>query len=164
MGVAMINIKILGKNKELFNCVCRSIERYGDKLCRGVSISTVSGAYDKLPSSCIAVFCNDFKGKIVTENFLAIFSSENRYAIEMLNGSNNIAISCGMSLRDTLSTASITDDKRMISLQRAICTVDGELIEPRDFYIKSEYELYASLAASAVLLLLGIIPENGFEI
>lgn len=162
----MINIKILGKDKELFDCVCKSVERYEDRLCKHntISISTASGALDKLPSSCIAVFCNSFKGKIEGDNFLAIFSSENHNVIEMLSGSGNIAISCGMSLKDTLSTASITDEKKMISLQRAICTVDGEFIEPRDFYIKSEYELYSSLAASAVLLLLGIIPENGFEI
>ena len=51
----------------------------------------------------------------------------------------------------------------MVSLQRAICTIDGEIIEPRDFYIKSSYELYSSLATSAILILLGAIPEEGFE-
>lgn len=161
----MINIKILGKNKELFNCVCKSVERYGDMLCkrRSISISTASETFNELSDSSIAVFCSGFKGKVCGKKFLAILSSENRNAIDMLNGSGNIAISCGMSLKDTLSTASITDEKRMVSLQRAICTIDGEIIEPRDFYIKSNYELYASLAASAILLLLGAIPENGFE-
>ncbi|MBE5713518.1 MAG: hypothetical protein EGR22_04915 [Ruminococcaceae bacterium] len=101
--------------------------------------------------------------RIYGENFLAIFSSENRNAIDMLNGSGNIAISCGMSLKDTFSTASITDEVSMVSLQRAICTIDGEIIEPRDFYIKSSYELYSSLATSAILILLGAIPEEGFE-
>lgn len=81
----------------------------------------------------------------------------------MLNGSSNIAISCGMSLKDTLSTASIADEMNMVSLQRAIRTIDGELIEPRDFYIKGNCELYSSLASSAILLLLGVTPENGFE-
>lgn len=68
-----------------------------------------------------------------------------------------------MSLKDTFSTASITDEVSMVSLQRAICTIDGEIIEPRDFYIKSSYELYSSLATSAILILLGAIPEEGFE-
>ncbi|MCI5655098.1 MAG: hypothetical protein SOT80_04785 [Candidatus Pseudoruminococcus sp.] len=161
----MINIKILGKNKELFNCVCKSIERYGDMICkqRSISISTASEAFNELSGSSIAVFCSGFKGKIYGENFLAIFSSENRNAIDMLNGSSNIAISCGMSLKDTLSTASIADEMNMVSLQRAIRTIDGELIEPRDFYIKGNCELYSSLASSAILLLLGVTPENGFE-
>lgn len=67
------------------------------------------------------------------------------------------------SLKDTFSTASITDEVSMVSLQRAIRTIDGEIIEPRDFYIKSSYELYSSLATSAILILLGAIPEDGFE-
>lgn len=161
----MINIKILGKNKELFNCVCNSIEHYGDMLCkrRSISISTASETFNELSGNSIAVFCSNFKGKIYGENFLAIFSSENRNAIDMLNGSGNIAISCGMSLKDTFSTASITDEVSMVSLQRAIRTIDGEIIEPRDFYIKSSYELYSSLATSAILILLGAIPEEGFE-
>lgn len=162
----MISIKILGKDKELFESIRSSIERYGNRICNreSIVISLTFEDYEEISSSSIVVFCNNFSNKLNGKSYLAIFSSENHHAIEALNGSGNIAISCGMSAKDTLSTASITDEKRMVSLQRTIRSIDGEIIEPRDFYIKSKYKLYASLAASAVLLLLGIMPEDGFEI
>lgn len=161
----MVNIKIFGKNKELFDCVCKSIESYGDRLCKRRSIS-ISTAFEgnELSAGSIAVFCGGFRGKVRGENFPAIFSSDNSGAIATLSGKSGAAISCGMSLRDTLSTSSLDDEKRMVSLQRAIRTVDGELIEPRDFYISGKGELYSRLASSAVLLLLGVIPEQGFEL
>lgn len=162
----MINIRILGKDKSLSDSICSSVERYGDMLCKrkNIFISSVSENFEEIPNNSIVIFCSNFKNKICGKNYLAVFSSENHHAIEALNGSGNIAISCGMSAKDTLSAASITDEKRMVSLQRTIRSIDGEIIEPRDFYIKSSHGFYASLAASAVLLLLGIMPEYGFEI
>lgn len=162
----MINIKILGNDKEIFESISSSIERYSNRICNheNIVISPILGDSEEIAGNSIVVFCSNFNNKLNGKNYLAIFSSENHHAIEALNGSGNIAISCGMSAKDTLSTASITDEKRMVSLQRTIRSIDGEIIEPRDFYIKSNYELYSSLAASAVLLLLGTMPEDDFEI
>ena len=71
----MINIKILGKNKELFNCVCNSIEHYGDMLCkrRSISISTASETFNELSDNSIAVFAAISKGKYMEKTSLQYF-------------------------------------------------------------------------------------------
>lgn len=161
----MTDIIICGNDKEISSTIKKSLEEYRDNgtIYENILISSMSDFSEVLHNNSIVVISNKFRGEICGGNFIAIFSSSNNHAVKALNGCGNIAISCGTSPKDTISAASIDNDKRLVSLQRTIRSIHNEIIEPCDFYIKSDHPLYPALAACAVLLLLGIMPEEGFR-
>ncbi len=161
----MTEIIICGHDNDILNVIKNSLDKYYDSkvMHDNILISAQSHFSEAVKNNSIVVISNKFRGDICSGNFIAVFSSSNNHAIKALNGSGNIAVSCGTSPKDTISAASIDDDKRLVSLQRTIRSIRNEIIEPRDFYIKSSSALYPALAACAVLLLLGITPEESFE-
>lgn len=161
----MTDIIICGIDNEILDTIKRCLEKYYDKLPthENTLISSLSYFPHELNNNSIVVFSNNFHRAICVGKFTAIFFASNHHAVEALNGSGNIAISCGTSPKDTISAASMDGDKRLVSLQRTLKTFNGKVIEPCDFYVKSKCRLYTALAACAVMLILGITPENGFE-
>lgn len=161
----MTDIIICGNDSEILSTVRKSLNKYckNGTAHENILISFQSDFSEEIFNNPIVVISNKFYGKINIGNFTGIFFSSNIHAVKALSGSGNIAISCGTSPKDTISAASINSEKRLVSLQRTIKSIHNEIIEPRDFYIKSDSPLYPALAACAVLLLLGIIPEEGFE-
>lgn len=161
----MTEIIICGHDNEILNAIKRSLDKYCNYeiLHDNILVSAQSHFSEAVENNSVVVISNRFHGKICNGNFIAIFFSSDNHAVETLNGSGNIAISCGTSPKDTISAASIDDGKHLVSLQRTIRSIRNKIVEPRDFYVRSDCALYPSLAACAVLLLLGIIPEEGFE-
>lgn len=95
-------------------------------------------------------------------NFKGVVFSSDKNALRLLKNNNIISITCGMSENDTLILSSITNDSAFICLQRKITTLSGNIIEPAEYKVilKNKITDYALLAASAILLLCDIEPDN----
>lgn len=115
----------------------------------------------------IFVFKNSFLAKEDPKfcgDFIPVLDAQNCKAAAILNGTGKIAITCGMSAKDTLSIASLDYTAAVVSLQRNITTVTSQMIEPHDFIVtlKDSAGVYPLLAACAVLLLSGIPSGEGY--
>lgn len=80
------------------------------------------------------------------ENTLAIVRSEDVCRLPLTELPVE-AISCGMSSKDAMSFSSVDDDQPVLSLQRSICTLSGQRIDP------FEWPLFNALHLSPYLLL-----------
>lgn len=67
----------------------------------------------------------------------------------------NCAVTYGMSGRDTLTLSSVTGRERILSLQREILTVRGEILERQELTVRGAMEPERLLAVYGALLLLG---------
>lgn len=78
-----------------------------------------------------------------------------RAADELMNKGFR-TLSCGFSSYDTLVMSSSTMEKAVVSLQRRIYTLSGQMLEPADYLIdkRNDYSDTALLFSVAVLLLL----------
>lgn len=115
----------------------------------------------------ILVFKNSFKyqnDNYIPKTFTPILDFQNKSAISVLKGSDNIAITCGTSPKATLSIASLDLSGAVVSLQRDIKAISSKIIEPHDFRIKTKGDIgvYPLLAVCAVLLISGISSESGY--
>lgn len=107
----------------------------------------------------------------IPENFFAVADPTSEDAVRALKKSCMQAVTCGFSRRDTLTFSSFGGEEAVVSLQRALTTLDGEQLEPREIPVRLGGEPekgnggeYAVLAAAAVLLLCGEMPDGGFSI
>ncbi len=73
-------------------------------------------------------------------------------------------MTCGTSVKDTLSVASLDYTNAVISLQRGLVTLSGELLEPHDIKVllQSPIGVFPLLACCAVLLLAGEPSADGY--
>jgi peroxiredoxin len=71
-------------------------------------------------------------------------------------------VSYGMSEKCSVTFSSISDDNAVVSLQRELPTLEGELLERQEIPVSMEEpaEPEAILAAAGALLLLGANPES----
>ncbi len=75
-----------------------------------------------------------------------------------------IVYTCGFSKHDCMSFSSVLDEQCMISLNRAIKTLDGHLIEPFEMPISFRAEQsFLMLSCLLGILLCDISPETIFE-
>lgn len=104
--------------------------------------------------------------KCTIKRAVCITDSSNKAAVRSLNSTESCVIGCSMSERDTLSISCITDEYRLVSLQRNIHTLDGDIIEPCEIKLFSDRDLspFTVLAVCAVLLLTGQPYDDGFYI
>ncbi|MDQ5983255.1 MAG: hypothetical protein RUMPE_00255 [Eubacteriales bacterium SKADARSKE-1] len=109
-------------------------------------------------------FCN-FDEKEMPRNFTPIFDAQNTKAAKILKSTEQIAITCGVSQKSTLSISSFDGKQAIVSLQRYVKSIDLKTIEPGDFCVKLNCltDVYPMLVASAILLLSGIDPKNGYN-
>ncbi|OJU11329.1 MAG: hypothetical protein BGN88_06715 [Clostridiales bacterium 43-6] len=91
----------------------------------------------------------------IPSGFQAIVESDNQPALALLKKLRVPAITCGMSVSDTLSISSHEENSASISLQRDVMNVINEKIEECEITVKMTEEIssYSLLAISAVLLL-----------
>lgn len=91
-----------------------------------------------------------------------VFDSGSKTAADLLSLNQGAAISCGTSPRDTLSLASISEQKAVISLQRSLYTLSGDLVEPRDITVRlcRDCSVFEIMAFCAVILLCGVSSEQ----
>lgn len=98
----------------------------------------------------------------IPDNFTAILPAYNSNAAAILQKINVFAITCGTSPRDTVSMSSFENLKSVVSLQRSIKNINGNIVEPHEFIVnlKRKTGLYPLLAASTVLLLCSNADSN----
>lgn len=176
-GVSVTTIILFGSKNEtaIGEVLFRALSKYG-----GVQQLFGKKLY-KAPQDCVPKFLvyeldytpkieiNKgifiFKNKLdmldkvtIPNNFISIVGSDNTVALSHLMKKANPALCCGMSPRDTLSISSHDFGSAVISLQRAISSLDGKIVEPHDVTITltQSVEQYPLLAAIGVLLLSGL--------
>lgn len=97
------------------------------------------------------------KPDIALSDMICITDSENTDALHLLQKQRcNHVVTCSMNSRSTVSISGIkSSSKKLISLQRSIRRLDGELTEPYEFYaaVSEEIAIYPLLASCAVMLL-----------
>ncbi len=103
-------------------------------------------------------------GGVLPEGFIPVLDAQNLRAAALLKGTKNIALTCGTSVKDTLSVASLDYTNAVISLQRGLVTLSGELLEPHDIKVllQSPIGVFPLLACCAVLLLAGEPSADGY--
>ena len=67
---------------------------------------------------------------------ICILSSENSAALKVLKNKNIPCLTCGNGTLDSISLSSITEEKIIICQQRNIKTIDGKILEAREFPIE----------------------------
>lgn len=88
---------------------------------------------------------------------IAIVSAENTEILKLLQNCSIHTIPCGLSDHNTITLASSTEESTVISLQRSITALTGEIIEPMEFPVSpkltpllSRYLLMALCAVGCV--------------
>jgi len=69
-------------------------------------------------------------------------------------------VSYGFSHRDSLTLSSISEEKIVITIQRELFTLDGNILERQEIPIKNTGSPIDGLASASALMLLGIAPES----
>mgnify|MGYP001388229032 FL=1 len=71
-------------------------------------------------------------------------------------------VSYGLSEKSTITPSSISDSETVISVQRELPTIDGELLERQEIALKrpSNLPIEKFLALVGVLLITGVKPEK----
>lgn len=118
--------------------------------------------------SGIVIFKNSFNQHYnikIAENSICILEPSNKHAIKTLSSSKASVITCGTSPRDTLSLASLTPGKAVVSIQRNIIALNNKIIDSRDVVIKllENYKTYSILSVCAFINLIGINQKSQNE-
>lgn len=116
----------------------------------------------------ILFFKNSFQpqaGEALAPGLLPVFESRNPVVSAFLREQGAVAVTCGTAARDTLSVSSLDYHSAMVSLQRCMTTLSGEIIEPGDIPVslRRSHSPHQILAAVSVLLLSGIPWERGYN-
>ncbi len=95
------------------------------------------------------------------EDFFGVCDSSNRWALRALMAGGCRTLTSGMGSRDTLTCSSLSDTAAVLSLRRRAALPGSAAVEPGDFPVRlaSPYEPACILAAGAVTLLTGKLPE-----
>lgn len=90
------------------------------------------------------------------EDVWCIFDSSQHSVMELARSKQYKTLTCGFSPYDTLVLSSSERGQALVSLQREIRTVSGQVVEPGDFLIQKseEYSDMTLLLCTAVFLLL----------
>ena len=85
-----------------------------------------------------------------------IVNSANPKDAEIAKKCNGQVITCGMSLRDTVTFSSFTDEGCVLSIQRPITRFDGKTVEPFELPLTANcLEDRFAIMCSALILILG---------
>ena len=91
-----------------------------------------------------------------------ILNADTTYDPESLDCTGFYPLTCGLSLRSTVTASSIGDDRFTYCLQRSIYTLDGKELPPQEFNVfwsKKPKEIYPYLAFVTLLLLCGVSTD-----
>ena len=98
----------------------------------------------------------DIKSDILNSTTVAVAISEDTDTLCELERLKLPVVTCGLSLRDTLSVSSAGDNAYSISLQRRIKRSDGSYMEPCEIVIKNtDFSPHTAAVFAAVMLLAG---------
>lgn len=177
----MVTVVLCGKGeRELSGAVRRALAAYGATQCydgavlQGVSCGEAPAflLYESvqvpeiISGNGILIFKDSFQSGSAAKTgaFLPILGAQNRAAAAALKNTGQVAITCGASPRDTISIASLGEESAVVSLQRNVQTLSGQLLEPHDFTVKLKRRtgMFALLAACSALLLADLPSGNGY--
>lgn len=115
----------------------------------------------------ILIFKKGYCGKIpeISSKCTAVLEESNTALLNSLLKLPFSAICCGLSQRNTLTVSSMQSNEAVVSLQRELVSVFGNVVEPSDIPVKldTQQTYYTVLASTAVHLLLDI-AENAIKI
>jgi len=103
-------------------------------------------------------------GMIQLKNNL-ILNADAEQDLSKLDCTGLCPLTCGLSLRCTVTASSINEDSFTYCLQRSIYTLDGMEILPQEFNVfwtEKPQEIYPYLALVTLLLLCGV-PTSVFQ-
>lgn len=83
----------------------------------------------------------------------AVIHSENMRALSFAAKHHLKTLTCGLSVHDTLTLSSLTEESAMVCLQREIVTVNGGMLEPGEFPIR----IRASVGRGELLIVAGVL-------
>lgn len=108
--------------------------------------------------SILVLNCLTTAQKVSGERYL-IVNSSTPDDMNLAKNSGGEVIVCGLSLRDTLTFSSFTQDDCVLSLQRRIKRFDGSFADPFEIplYCSESEDRYAILCASLLLILGGYL-------
>ena len=112
------------------------------KIRGGAEITAILGKdEDELESENILVVCGEKMKKLpniyASGSVSVIFSSSSKAVLSPKQLSNYKFITCGFSLKDTVTLSSVTSDIKVVSIQRAFYCMNGDKIEPMELVINS---------------------------
>ncbi|MDR2655900.1 MAG: hypothetical protein LBC56_07545 [Oscillospiraceae bacterium] len=91
-----------------------------------------------------------------------LINSENTNGLSLLVNHEIAAITCGLSTKDSITLSSCAEGRAVISVQRFIKKLNGEIFEPMEYPLAlGGIPIYHSLALFGILLLCGIEQEFG---
>ena len=162
-GVEMIPIILYGKENEtgvdkaLWR-ICNSLRKINQNKEFCIFKYDEDAIEDFKNSKGIFVFKGSLgfnKNIVIPKGFIAVVSANNHSAASILRKIDVFAITCGTSPKDTMSISSIDYLNAVVSLQRIIRNIDGEVIEPQEFivHLKEETAIYPLLTALTVFVL-----------
>ena len=175
----MINVFLCGNNNTALNKNFHNIlDKYG-----GIELFSRNNVYSTCSNPRFIIYENKVVPNVKSKNGIVIFNnqfytnensyikncipilnSQNLNAVRFLKNSFSIAITCGLSLRDTLCPSSIDFPNNIITLQRDILSISGKVIEPHDFRVtlSKPISMFDILSLCGVLLLSDIPSLNGY--
>ncbi len=93
-----------------------------------------------------------------------IFDGGNAGAVRLLSETGKPVIGCSLSGRDTVSFSSMTENSGLVSIQRTLTTLGGQIIEPSEICVRYHQGgiSFPILASCCALLLCDIPYEDGY--
>ena len=106
--------------------------------------------------------CKSFRKQLISKKTMAICHENNTDALRLFKSNRLSVITCGRGGKNTVSISSITDNTLLLSLQRSITDINGNIIEPCEIKVKLKDSKvgFAELATTIVLLIYGNYPQN----
>lgn len=172
----MVTLVLYGdiKDKSITSKLCRVLSDYGGVLYFSDTKAVKYGKFSDnsfivyecdniqeitIPSS-IVIFKNKQTSEHIikiTDSAICITESSNQKAITSIRGNNSPCISCGMSSNDSVTLSSISDTEAIISIQRSLTDIGGNVIEPCDITVKLKQfcDGFSLLSIFCILILSG---------
>ena len=181
----MVSLILYGdiKDKSITSKLCRVLSNYGGVLYFSDTKAMKYGDFsditftiyecDNLHEINIPHSIVIFKSKQTTDctiklcdTVISITESSNQRAITAISGNNNPCVSCGMSCNDTITLSSISDSDAIISVQRSITDIKGNIIEPCDITVKLKHfcDGFILLSTFCFIILSGEIKGCNLDI
>lgn len=116
------------------------------------------------PTDTIYLFLDSCRDTALPQRFssesVAIVNAENTGILRLLLEHGIHTIPCGLSDHDTFTLASSTEESTVISLQRSLTTLTGEITEPMEFPVCPELAATLSRYLLMALCAVGCLTGN----
>lgn len=136
----------------------------GGIISEGVHPTELTAIFEKNPlhlqaNGAVLILNRCSTVRRVSGERFCICNSANSEDVEIARRSGGEVITCGMSLRDSVTFSSFTDEQCVISIQRRLTRFDGSCVEPFELplYCSAQEDRYGILCANLLLILGGYL-------